>query len=115
MLTIFGSIAVAIMFLPYWLESRSRWNILIFAVASAATSPYSGLEEVYPIMVIEGLWSLVALQRFFNVSRALRTETQWILRCAISRITSGLFDNQNTRSSQTIEPSRQKMVARINL
>jgi len=26
--------------------------------------------------VIEGLWSLVALQRFFNVSRALRTETQ---------------------------------------
>ena len=45
-------------------------------MASAATSAYSGLEEVYPIMVIEGLWSLVALQRFFNVSRALRTETQ---------------------------------------
>jgi hypothetical protein len=58
MLTIFGSIAVAIMFLSYWLESRSRWNILIFAVASAATSAYSGLEEVDPIMVIEGLWSL---------------------------------------------------------
>ena len=54
MLTIFGSIAVAIMFLSYWLESRSRWNILIFAVASAATCVYSGLEDVYPIMVIEG-------------------------------------------------------------
>ena len=76
MLTIFGSIAVAIMFLSYWLEGRSRWNILIFAGASAATSVYSGLEEVYPIMVIEALWSLVALQRFFNVSRALRADAR---------------------------------------
>ncbi len=73
---IFGAVAVDIMFLSYWLGSRSRWNILIFARASAATSAYSGREEVYAIMVIEGLWSLVALQRFFNVSRALRTETQ---------------------------------------
>ena len=69
MLTIFGSIAVSIMFLSYWLEPRSRWYVLIFAVASAATSLYSGLAEVYPIMVIEALWSLVALQRFVRVSR----------------------------------------------
>ena len=74
MLTIFGSIAVAIMFLSYWFESRSRWNILIFAGASAATSAYSGLAEVYPIMVIEALWSLVALQRFVRVSRVLRVD-----------------------------------------
>jgi hypothetical protein len=72
MLTIFGSIAVSIMFLSYWFEHRSRWYILIFAGASAATSVYSGLAEVYPIMVIEGLWSLVALQRFVRVSRVLR-------------------------------------------
>ena len=84
-------------------------------MASAATCVYSGLEHVYPIMVTEGLWSLVALQPFFNVSRALRAETQRILRRAISTLTSGLFDNQNTRSSQTTEPSRQKMVACINL
>ena len=75
------------------------WNILIFTVASAATCVYSGLEDVYPIMVTEGLWSLVALQRFFNVSRAFRAETQRILRRAISTLTSGLFDNQNTRRS----------------
>ena len=55
MLTIFGSIAVAIMFLSYWMEPRSKWFILIFAAASAATSVYSGLAEVYPIMVIEAL------------------------------------------------------------
>ncbi len=64
MLTIFGSVAVAIMFLSYWLEPRSKWYILIFAAASAATAVYSGLADVYPIMVIEALWAAVALQRF---------------------------------------------------
>ena len=68
-------------------------------MASAATCVNSGLEHVYPIMVTEGLWSLVALQRFFNVFRAFRAETQRILRRAISTLTSGLFDNQNTRRS----------------
>ena len=64
MLTIFGSIAVTIMFLTYWLENRSKWMVLLFAVGSALTSAYSGLAEVYPITVIEGLWALVALRRF---------------------------------------------------
>ena len=45
-------------------------GVLIFAVASAATSAYSGLVEAYPITVIEGLWSLVALQRFYKRYRA---------------------------------------------
>ncbi len=69
MLTIFGSIAVAIMFLSYWLEPRSRWFILIFAGGSAATSVYSGFAEVYPITVIEAMWALVALQRFMGQNR----------------------------------------------
>jgi len=64
MLTIFGSIAVTLMFLTYWLENRSKWMVLLFAVGSALTSAYSGLAEVYPITVIEGLWALVALRRF---------------------------------------------------
>jgi hypothetical protein len=63
-LTLFGSIAVAIMFLSYWLEPRSKWFVLAFVVGSAATAAYSGLAQVYPITVIEALWSLVALQRF---------------------------------------------------
>ena len=64
MLTLFGSIAVTIMFLAYWVEARSKWYVLVFAGASAATSVYSGLVEAYPITVIEALWALVALQRF---------------------------------------------------
>ena len=64
MLTILGSIAVSIMMLSYALESRSKWFVLIFAAASAATSVYSGFAEVYPITVIEAIWSLIALRRF---------------------------------------------------
>ena len=69
MLTIFGSIAVTLMFLTYWLENRSKWMVLLFAVGSALTAAYSGLAEVYPITVIEGLWSLVAFRRFIQRHR----------------------------------------------
>ena len=69
MLTVFGSVAVGTMFVSYWLESRSRWYVLIFAAASAATAVYSGLVEAYPITVIEALWAGVALQRFAARSR----------------------------------------------
>ena len=64
LLTVFGSIAVTIMFLTYWLEHRSKWMVLLFAAGSALTAAYSGLAAVYPITVIEGLWALVALRRF---------------------------------------------------
>ena len=64
MLTLFGSVAVTIMFLSYWMESRSKWMVLVFAAGSAATALYSAFSAVYPITVIEGLWALVAVQRF---------------------------------------------------
>ena len=64
MLTVFGSVAVAIMLLSYWLENRSKWMVLVFAGGSALTAVYSGLAEVYPITVIEALWTVIALQRF---------------------------------------------------
>ena len=60
MLTIFGAVAVSIMFLSYWTEERSKWLVLVFAIGSGLTSLYSGLEEVYPITVIEALWALIA-------------------------------------------------------
>ncbi len=73
MLTVFGSIAVAIMLLSYWLEHRSKWMVLAFAVGSALTSAYSGLAEVYPITVIEAIWAGAALQRFFRRLQQERT------------------------------------------
>ena len=73
MVTIFGSIAVSFMFLSYWQEQRSKWFVLVFAIASAATSVYSGLVEAYPITGIEAIWSAVALQRFARRHRGERT------------------------------------------
>jgi hypothetical protein len=64
LLTVFGSIAVAMMMLSYWLEPRSKWFILLFAVGCAATAAYSGLVRAYPITVIEALWALIAVRRF---------------------------------------------------
>ena len=69
MLTLFGSIAVSVMFLSYWMEPRSRWFILVFAGGCVATATYTALAEVYPIMVIEAVWGLVALQRFLGKMR----------------------------------------------
>ena len=70
MLTLFGSLAVGTMLGSYWLEPRSRWFVLVFAVGSAATSLYSGLLQAYPITAIEALWAAVAVQRFLRRSRA---------------------------------------------
>ena len=69
MLTLFGSIAVTIMFLSYWLEPRSKWFVLIFAGGCAATSAYSALSGVYPITVIEALWAAIAFRRFSQRSK----------------------------------------------
>ena len=71
MLTLFGSVAVAGMLVFYWLEPRSRWYTLCFAGGCAATALYSGLIEAYPIMAIEAVWTLVAVQRFLNKQRTL--------------------------------------------
>ena len=76
MLTILGSIAVSIMMLSYALESRSKWYVLIFAGASAATSVYSAFAGVYPITVIEAIWALIALRRFGARHRAERAATK---------------------------------------
>ena len=76
MLTAFGSVAVSIMFASYWLEPRSRWFVLVFVAGSGATAAYSGLAAVYPIMVIESLWAIVALRRFITRSRTEATQSQ---------------------------------------
>ena len=64
MITLFGSIAVSVMMIAYWLEPRSKWFTLLFAGGCVATSAYSWIEEVYPITGIEAAWALVVLRRF---------------------------------------------------
>ncbi len=64
-LTVFGACAVAIMLLSYALELRSPWWVLVFALACAASSLYGWLAGTWPFGVVEGVWALVALRRWW--------------------------------------------------
>ena len=65
-LTAFGLFAVTAMLIFYALEKRSPWFILAFAVACALGSVYGFLQGAWPFGVVEAIWSLVALQRWWR-------------------------------------------------
>jgi hypothetical protein len=64
-LTLFGAGAVTVMLLAYALEKRSAWWVLVFAIACAASSLYGWLAGTWPFGVVEGIWALVALRRWW--------------------------------------------------
>jgi len=63
-LTLFGLIAVSLMLTCYALEERSPWYVLGFAGACALASVYGFMQGAWPFGVVEGIWSLVALDRW---------------------------------------------------
>jgi hypothetical protein len=65
-LSAFGLFAVSAMMISYALESRSRWFILAFAVSCVLGSIYGFLQGAWPFGIVEGVWSLVALRRWWN-------------------------------------------------
>ena len=69
MLTIFGAIAVSFMMVMYALESKSPHFIAAFAVGCALSSSYGFLARTWPFGVVEAIWSLVALRRYFSSRR----------------------------------------------
>jgi hypothetical protein len=69
MLTLFGLFAVTSMLVAYGLESRSTWFILAFAVACALGSAYGFLQGAWPFGVVEAVWSLVAVRRWYRARR----------------------------------------------
>ncbi len=68
-LTGFGLFAVTAMLVCYALESRSRWFVLAFAVACALGSVYGFLQGAWPFGVVEAVWSLVAVRRWWLAKR----------------------------------------------
>jgi hypothetical protein len=69
-LTAFGLFAVTAMLLFYALEKRSRWFILAFAGACVLGSIYGFLQGAWPFGIVEAIWSLVALHRWWLASKA---------------------------------------------
>ncbi|HVI08476.1 MAG TPA: hypothetical protein VND65_09300 [Candidatus Binatia bacterium] len=64
-LTLFGLFAVSAMLVCYALESRSRWFILAFAVSCVLAAIYGFLQGAWPFGLVEAVWSLVALRRWY--------------------------------------------------
>jgi len=67
-LSAFGLFAVSAMMISYALESRSRWFILAFAASSVLGSIYGFLQGAWPFGLVEAVWSLVALRRWWRDS-----------------------------------------------
>ena len=64
-LTVFGLIAVTLMLVFYALEKRSRWYTLAFAGACVLGSVYGFLQGAWPFGLVEAVWSLVAVRRWW--------------------------------------------------
>lgn len=64
-LTLFGLVAVTAMLVTYALESRSPWYILAFAGACVLGSAYGFLQGAWPFGIVEAVWSLVAVRRWW--------------------------------------------------
>jgi hypothetical protein len=68
-LTIFGLVAVSAMLACYALENRSHWFVLAFAGSCALGSAYGFLQGAWPFGLVEAIWSLVALRRWFSLRK----------------------------------------------
>jgi hypothetical protein len=69
-LTLFGLFAVSAMLVCYALEKRSVWFILAFAASCALGSVYGFLQGAWPFGLVEGIWSIVALKKWWHESRS---------------------------------------------
>ena len=64
--TIYGVCAVTFMMVMYALESRDRRYIAAFALGCALSSAYGFLAGTWPFGGVEGIWTLVALRRYYR-------------------------------------------------
>ncbi|HZS27577.1 MAG TPA: hypothetical protein VFB76_10130 [Candidatus Angelobacter sp.] len=64
-LSIFGLLSVTAMLVFYALEKRSPWFVLAFAGACVLASIYGFLQGAWPFGLVEAVWSVVALKRWW--------------------------------------------------
>ena len=69
-LTLFGLFAVTAMVVCYALEKRSPGFILAFAGSYILASAYGFLQGAWPFGLVEAVWSMVALQRWWHARNA---------------------------------------------
>ena len=64
-LALFGLVAVSAMMVCDTLEGRSRWYTFGLSLSCVLASIYGFLQGAWPFGVVEGLWSLLALRRWW--------------------------------------------------
>jgi hypothetical protein len=69
-LTLFGLVAVAAMLIFYAFEDRSPWFVLAFAAACAMGSVYGFLQGAWPFGLLEAVWMLIALTRWYDRTKS---------------------------------------------
>lgn len=69
-LTTFGIVAVVSMLVLYALEERHVGFVLAFAGACVASSAYGFLQGAWPFGVVEAVWSVVAVRRWYGRRKA---------------------------------------------
>ncbi|HUI64780.1 MAG TPA: hypothetical protein VL126_08055 [Bacteroidota bacterium] len=68
-LTLFGLFAVTAMLVCYALEKRSPWFVFAFSISCILASAYGFLQGAWPFGIVEGVWSTVALRRWWSLRR----------------------------------------------
>ena len=68
-LTAFGLFAVTAMLVFYALEPRGRFYTLAFAGACVLGSAYGFLQGAWPFGLVEAVWSIVAVRRWWLAGR----------------------------------------------
>jgi hypothetical protein len=69
-LSLFGVMAVTAMLICYALEPRSPRFVLAFGGACAAGSLYGFLQGAWPFGVVEAIWAMVAVRRWWLLAKA---------------------------------------------
>jgi hypothetical protein len=65
-LTLYGVAVLTFMMVMYALERRGRWFIAAFALGCALSSSYGFLSGAWPFGVVEGIWCVIAIDRFYR-------------------------------------------------
>lgn len=68
MLTAYGVVVLTFMMVMYALERRDRRFVLAFAAGCALSSSYGFASGAWPFGVVEAIWCLVAVRRYFSTS-----------------------------------------------
>lgn len=84
-LDMFGLFAVTVMVICYALERRHAAFVLAFAASCVLASIYGFLQGAWPFGIVEGIWSAVAVRRWYLGAR----------RHGVSKIGAALHTNSD--------------------